>query len=186
MWACHDDHKLIGHWFRGDEQLHQQGPFISLCANNETVHLNFCRFYCFKQYRNEHVAVNPQRDFSVTFLVWMWLQRLTLITFQNVNIYLQVSRCFSWKNNKTALVLKGRGMQRFESHQRLRELKISPSREGRDQKRRHANWKWFAYQTVLSAIHKVKEVIHFVLYSWRAAVDTVNLVIIGYTINLRL
>lgn len=110
-------------------------------------------FNCMKQFRNQHLAVNPGRAFSFTFLAWTWLQRLTFVTFQNVNICWKVCRCFSLKTNITVLVLKGREMQRIENHQRLQELKRRlPSREGRDQKRRHAKWKWFAYQTVLSTL----------------------------------
>lgn len=64
----------------------------------------------------------------------------------------QVSRCFSWKTHKTAFASKGWEMQQLENHQRVEELKILPWRVGRDQKRRHANCKWFAHQTVLSML----------------------------------
>lgn len=52
-------------------------------------------------------------------------------------------------------------MQRFESHRRLQELNILPSREERDQKNLSQSDLLIRLH-VVSAIHKVKEVINFV------------------------
>lgn len=96
----------------------------------------------------------------------------------------QVSRCFSWKTHKTAFASNGREMPKLENHQRVVELKILPSRVGRDQKRRHANCKWFAYQTVLSKLFLLSTKLRheWTLLSWRQgqAADLVALALCSW------